>query len=138
MSRFVQVDMLFLTSHIVEAKISSSLTVHLICRAVLPFLFVLFGAANSATTALDAMQPYFIMKGPLSEAEMEAIVDKHRWQFRAFGGAALVLNCIPVLSLLLGFCNTVAAALWAADLELANIDLSALDPAPSSTPLKQQ
>ena len=86
---------------------------------------------------MDAMQPYFILKGPLSEAEMEAIVDKHRWQFRQFGGIALVLNCIPVLSLLLGFCNTIAAAMWAADLEHGNIDLTAMDPAePTGAPQK--
>ncbi|KAK9832018.1 hypothetical protein WJX84_010379 [Apatococcus fuscideae] len=53
-------------------------------RAVLPFLPALFGAANAHTSAMDAMQPYFIMKGPISEAEMEAIVDRHRWQFRHF------------------------------------------------------
>ena len=84
------------------------------------------------------MQPYFIMKGPISEPEMEAVVDRHRWQFRQFGGAALILNCIPILSLLLAFCNTIAAAMWAADLELSGVDLTSMEaPAPVDSAQKQ-
>lgn len=106
---------------------------------MLPFLPALLGAANAHTSAMDAMQPYFIIKGPISEPEMEAIVDRHRWQFRQFGGAALVLNCIPILSLLLAFCNTIAAAMWAADLELSDIDLTSMDaPAPAKSASAQK
>ena len=113
--------------------------VAVVSRAVLPFLPALFGAASAHTSAMDAMQPYFIMKGPISEAEMEAIVDRHRWQFRQFGGAALVLNCIPILSLLLAFCNTIAAAMWAADLELSGVDLTAMEaPAPLDSAAAQK
>ena len=39
----------------------------------------------------------------------------------SFGVAAVLLELVPVASILFSFTNTVGAALWAADIEQANV-----------------
>lgn len=84
---------------------------------------MLFGAIKSSSFATNALSPYFELKGITSPLEQAAIEDAHIWSFRQFGGAALVLECIPVLTLFLQFVTTVAAAMWAADLEKQGVSL---------------
>ena len=91
---------------------------------MVPFLPVLFGAVKSAAFATDAMGPYFDLKGINSILEQAAVTDNQIWSFRQFGGAALVLECIPILTLFLQFVTTVAAAMWAADLEKQGVSLT--------------
>lgn len=93
------------------------------CRSVLPFLTVLFGAANSHTQARDALGPYLEMKGIKTTEEQDVIVEKHKLMFYQFGWAALVLSCIPIIGTFFAFTNTVGAALWAIALEKQNFDL---------------
>lgn len=97
------------------------------CRSVLPFLTVLFGAANSHTQARDALAPYLEMKGVKDPAEQDALVVKHKLMFYQFGWAALILSCIPVVGAFFAFTNTVGAALWAIDLEKQHFDLMSDD-----------
>lgn len=40
----------------------------------------------------------------------------------SFGVAAVLLELVPVASILFAFTNTVGAALWAADMEKGNVD----------------
>lgn len=96
-------------------------------RSVLPFLTVLFGAANSHTQARDALAPYLEMKGVKDPAEQDALVVKHKLMFYQFGWAALILSCIPVVGAFFAFTNTVGAALWAIDLEKQHFDLMSDD-----------
>lgn len=42
--------------------------------------------------------------------------------FHSFGIAAVLLELVPVASILFAFTNTVGAALWAADMEKGNVD----------------
>lgn len=92
-------------------------------RSVLPFLTVLFGAANSHTQARDALGPYLEMKGVKTTEEQDVIVEKHKLMFYQFGWAALILSCIPIIGTFFAFTNTVGAALWAIALEKQNFDL---------------
>jgi hypothetical protein len=105
-------------------------------KSVLPFVFVLFGLASSHTSARDAMQPYFELKGIKSQAEQDALVDKQRIAFSQFGLVVLVLRCIPLLGMLMAFFMTVAAALWAADIEKSRKSLVHDDLAPHTSGFK--
>lgn len=96
-------------------------------RSVLPFLTVLFGAANSHTQARDALAPYLEMKGVPNPDEQDALVEKHKFMFYQFGWAALILSCIPIFGAFFAFTNTVAAALWAIDLEKQRFNLMSDD-----------
>ena len=98
-----------------------------ICRSVLPFLTVLFGAANSHTQARDALAPYLEMKGVKNIEEQDALVAKHKLMFYQFGWAALILSCIPIIGSFFAFTNTVGAALWAIDLEKEHFNLMSDD-----------
>lgn len=40
----------------------------------------------------------------------------------SFGVAAVLLELVPIASILFAFTNTVGAALWAADIEKGNVD----------------
>lgn len=108
------------------------LIVVMCCRAVLPFLPVVFGAVKSSSFATDALSPYFELKGIEAPAQQAAIAEAHRWSFRQFGGAALVLECIPILTLFLQFVTTVAAAMWAADMEKQGYSLTKKERVPTS------
>ncbi|KAK9812507.1 hypothetical protein WJX73_004795 [Symbiochloris irregularis] len=92
-------------------------------RSVLPFLPVLFGAIKSGAVTQNALTPYFELKGIEEPAQQAAVGEAHKWSFRQFGGAALVLECIPILTLFLQFVTTVAAAMWAADMEKTEFSL---------------
>ena len=55
---------------------------------------------------------------------MHSTVDIYAWlklMFRSFGVAAVLLELVPVASILFAFTNTVGAALWAADMEKGNV-----------------
>ena len=93
------------------------------CRSVLPFVTVLFGAANSHTQARDALSPYLELKGIKTIEEQDVIVEKHKLMFYQFGWAALVFSCIPIIGTFFAFTNTVGAALWAIELEQQNFNL---------------
>ena len=99
----------------------------MLCRSVLPFLTVLFGAANSHTQARDALAPYLEMKGVSNPDEQDALVVKHKLMFYQFGWAALIFSCIPIVGAFLAFTNTVGAALWAIDLEKQHFNLMSDD-----------
>ncbi|DBA97364.1 TPA: hypothetical protein ACH3X1_015098 [Trebouxia sp. C0004] len=96
-------------------------------RSVLPFLTVLFGAANSHTQARDALAPYLEMKGVSNPDEQDALVVKHKLMFYQFGWAALIFSCIPIVGAFFAFTNTVGAALWAIDLEKQHFNLMSDD-----------
>ena len=96
-------------------------------RSLLPFLTVLFGAANSHTQARDALAPYLEMKGVPNPEEQDALVEKHKFMFYQFGWAALIFSCIPIFGTFFAFSNTVGAALWAIDLEKQQFNLMSDD-----------
>lgn len=46
---------------------------------------------------------------------------RFKLMLRSFGVAAVLLELVPVASILFAFTNTVGAALWAADMEKGNV-----------------
>jgi len=59
---------------------------------------------------------YFQLK-KWTDSERESFLNEHSGPYTAFGTVATLLELIPVASILFAFTNTVGAALWAADIE---------------------
>jgi len=59
---------------------------------------------------------YFAAKAMTPEQVQEFVEDR-KWDYRAFGFAAALLEALPILGLALGVSNRVGAAMWAVDLE---------------------
>ncbi|WVQ84119.1 hypothetical protein IAT38_006264 [Cryptococcus sp. DSM 104549] len=59
---------------------------------------------------------YFQLKG-FDKEKRQAFVKKRRGAYTVFGTVAMVLNLVPVVSVLFNFTTSAGAALWAADLE---------------------
>ncbi|KAK4688815.1 hypothetical protein P7C73_g1312, partial [Tremellales sp. Uapishka_1] len=59
---------------------------------------------------------YFQLKG-YDKDKREAAIQKRRGAYTAFGTVAMLLNLVPVVSILFVFTSSVGAALWAADIE---------------------
>jgi hypothetical protein len=77
----------------------------------------LFAVRDSASLAAVALAPYFKAKGLATGPQRDAAAIVHRWKLRQFGIAVYILGFVPLLSWIFGFTNSVAAALWAADIE---------------------
>jgi uncharacterized protein involved in cysteine biosynthesis len=77
------------------------------------FIFILL---QGKRTGPAAHTRYFQLK-EWSQRQREAHIEEHRGGYTSFGVASFVLEMIPFANLVFAFTNTVAAALWAADLE---------------------
>ncbi|KAK4189191.1 hypothetical protein QBC35DRAFT_152757 [Podospora australis] len=66
---------------------------------------------------------YFQLKG-WSEAKKSDWVGKHKGAYTGFGTVATLLEMVPVASILFSFTNTVGAALWAADIEAKDTEMT--------------
>ncbi|KAJ7093109.1 hypothetical protein C8R44DRAFT_398469 [Mycena epipterygia] len=76
-------------------------------------LFLLYNGAKAGPTFHSR---YFQAKG-LSPASRQALVDKRKGAYTAFGAATLGLNLIPLVGPIFTLTSTVGAALWACELE---------------------
>ncbi|MCJ1456484.1 hypothetical protein MMC28_006845 [Mycoblastus sanguinarius] len=63
---------------------------------------------------------YFQLK-QWSSRQKEKHVEEYKAAYTSFGVAAVILELVPVASILFAFTNTVGAALWAADMEKGNM-----------------
>ncbi|KAK1922928.1 hypothetical protein DB88DRAFT_493169 [Papiliotrema laurentii] len=59
---------------------------------------------------------YFQLKG-FDKDKRHSAIQKRRGAYTAFGTVAMVLNLIPIVSILFTFTTSIGAALWAADIE---------------------
>ncbi|XXH05804.1 hypothetical protein Hte_012242 [Hypoxylon texense] len=66
---------------------------------------------------------YFQLKG-WSSSQQKDWLQRHTSPYATFGTIATLLEMIPVLSMFFAFTNTVGAALWAADIEQKNSEMS--------------
>ncbi|KAI4868125.1 hypothetical protein F4820DRAFT_411638 [Hypoxylon rubiginosum] len=66
---------------------------------------------------------YFQLKG-WSSAQQKDWLQRHTSPYATFGTIATLLEMIPVLSMFFAFTNTVGAALWAADIEQKNSQMT--------------
>ncbi|KIY49168.1 hypothetical protein FISHEDRAFT_41591 [Fistulina hepatica ATCC 64428] len=88
----------------------------------LPFnLYPFVGIAVTAWfkalgTARYLHKPYFESK-KMTKEQIQTFVERHKWDYRAFGFAAALLEGVPIIGLLFTVSNRVGAAMWAHDLE---------------------
>ena len=107
--------------HAVQSTVISAMTSPL--ASVVPFAPVLISFASGDRATIPFMAQYLKHRGVKSSSERQAIADSHKLAYRQFGIAAALLSSIPIASWGFQFSNTVAAALWAADLEKRNEQL---------------
>ncbi|TGJ87657.1 hypothetical protein E0Z10_g1155 [Xylaria hypoxylon] len=67
---------------------------------------------------------YFQLKG-WSPSQQRDWLEQHNVPYTTFGTVATILEMIPIVSTFFTFTNTVGAALWAADIEQKNTDMTA-------------
>ncbi|KAA1477990.1 hypothetical protein DENSPDRAFT_845180 [Dentipellis sp. KUC8613] len=84
---------------------------------VVPFAGVVISAWFRAfDTARYLHRPYYEAKH-MTRQQIAIFVVEHKWEYRAFGFTAALLEYIPILGLLFSVSNRVGAAMWAHDLE---------------------
>ncbi|KAI1330038.1 hypothetical protein F5Y16DRAFT_364753 [Xylariaceae sp. FL0255] len=66
---------------------------------------------------------YFQLKG-WSQSQKRDWLEHHTGPYTSFGTIATLLEMIPVVSMFFAFTNTVGAALWAADIEQKNTQMT--------------
>ncbi|GBE77209.1 hypothetical protein BKA93DRAFT_785534 [Sparassis latifolia] len=87
-----------------------------------PFDFVpLVGILVSAWlralgTARYLHRPYFQAKG-MTTTQVSVFIEERKWDYRAFGFAAALLERLPLVGLVFSISNRIGAAMWAHDLE---------------------
>ena len=88
----------------------------------LPFNFipvvgtVVYLYLNGSKLGRSGHKRYFALKG-FSKDECDAFVDDRRASYISFGMVALVLDLVPLVSVIFSFTNTAGSALWAAKME---------------------
>lgn len=71
----------------------------------------------------SAHSRYFSLKG-WNAKQSERFTSEHVGPYTAFGTVATLIELVPVVSILFSFTNTVGAALWAADIEKSEGDMT--------------
>ena len=85
--------------------------------SIVPFAPVILSFTSGDRATIPFMAQYLKLRGVSSHSEQQAIADSHKLAYRQFGIAAALLSAIPIASWGFSVSNTVAAALWAADME---------------------
>ncbi|TFY55289.1 hypothetical protein EVJ58_g8343 [Rhodofomes roseus] len=84
---------------------------------VVPVMGMLVSAwFRSFGTARYLHKPYFHAKGMSSE-QVSVFIEERKWDYRAFGFVAALLEHIPLVGLMFSVSNRIGAAMWAVDLE---------------------
>ncbi|KAF9435112.1 hypothetical protein BGZ76_006862 [Entomortierella beljakovae] len=77
---------------------------------------VLFCYINGRARVPDIHPKYFDLKN-MNDEERKEWIKKREKQYQAFGFVCQAFELVPILGILFSFTNTIAAALWAIDLE---------------------
>ncbi|KAI1809999.1 hypothetical protein GGS20DRAFT_569339 [Poronia punctata] len=83
-------------------------------------IFILVQGRTRGTSVHDR---YFQLKG-WSSAQQQDWLEHHKAPYTSFGVIATLLEMVPGISMFFAFTNTVGAALWAADIEQKNTDMT--------------
>ncbi|KAI0698014.1 hypothetical protein BC835DRAFT_1405525 [Cytidiella melzeri] len=67
-------------------------------------------------TASYLHKPYFKSKG-MSEEQVATFIEERKWDYRAFGFTAALLEGLPLIGFVFTISNQIGAAMWAHDLE---------------------
>ena len=84
-----------------------------------PALPRLLAVRDTRDLGAGALAPYLRMKGVTGKAEAAVVGRANAAACRAFGAAAFVFGCVPLVSWLLTMATAAGAGMWAADLEAA-------------------
>ncbi|KAI1403119.1 hypothetical protein F4819DRAFT_484907 [Hypoxylon fuscum] len=84
---------------------------------------VIFILLQGRTRGSSVHGRYFQLKG-WSSSQQQDWLERHTGPYATFGVLATLLEMIPVLSMFFVFTNTVGAALWAADIEQRNTQMT--------------
>ncbi|KAI1080471.1 hypothetical protein F5B20DRAFT_539332 [Whalleya microplaca] len=83
-------------------------------------IFILVQGRSRGNSVHDR---YFQLKGWSSSQQRDWLA-RHTGPYATFGTIATLLEMVPVVSIFFSFTNTVAAALWAADIEQKNTKMT--------------
>ncbi|KAF8996704.1 hypothetical protein BDQ17DRAFT_1544631 [Cyathus striatus] len=82
-----------------------------------PFVGILVSAWLKALgTAQYLHKQYFEAKG-MSEYQVAVFMEERKWDYRAFGFTASLLESLPIIGLVFSISNRIGGAMWAYDLE---------------------
>ncbi|KAI6089366.1 hypothetical protein F4821DRAFT_231846 [Hypoxylon rubiginosum] len=84
---------------------------------------ILFILIQGRTRGSSVHGRYFQLKG-WSQSQQKDWLKRHTAPYATFGTIATLLEMVPVVSMFFAFTNTVGAALWAADIEQKNSQMS--------------
>ncbi|KAI0838086.1 hypothetical protein F5Y06DRAFT_269875 [Hypoxylon sp. FL0890] len=84
---------------------------------------VVFILLQGRTRGASVHGRYFQLKG-WSSSQQRDWLERHIGPYTTFGTIATILEMVPVLSMFFAFTNTVGAALWAADIEQRNTQMT--------------
>ncbi|KAJ1302982.1 hypothetical protein OPQ81_003274 [Rhizoctonia solani] len=83
----------------------------------IPFLGLGISAWMKAlSTSRGLHDPYFKLK-KMTPKEIAVFVDERKWDYRAFGFVAALLESIPIIGIGFTISNRIASCMWAHDLE---------------------
>ncbi|MCJ1309272.1 hypothetical protein MMC25_002931 [Agyrium rufum] len=81
---------------------------------------IMFVIIQGRTAGPSSHTRYFQLK-QWNSSQQEKHIEQNRGAYTSFGIAAVLLELVPIASILFAFTNTVGAALWAADMEKGNV-----------------
>ncbi|KAI8966384.1 hypothetical protein F5Y11DRAFT_309096 [Daldinia sp. FL1419] len=84
---------------------------------------IIFIILQGRTRGSSVHGRYFQLKG-WSSSQQEDWLKRHTAPYATFGTIATLLEMVPVVSMFFAFTNTVGAALWAADIEQRNTQMT--------------
>ncbi|KAI3327123.1 hypothetical protein HD806DRAFT_486041 [Xylariaceae sp. AK1471] len=85
---------------------------------------IIFLVVQGRTRGQSVHSRYFQLKG-WSSSQQRDWLEQHKGPYTTFGTIATLLEMVPVASMFFAFTNTVGAALWAADIEQKNTEMTA-------------
>ncbi|KAJ7188757.1 hypothetical protein C8R46DRAFT_877042 [Mycena filopes] len=95
----------------------------IIKRALLiPFNFypgvgILLSAWFKALATAHILHRQYFAAKKMNDKEIATFIEERKWNYRAFGFAAALLEGLPIIGLIFTISNRVGAAMWAHDLE---------------------
>ncbi|KAI0503004.1 hypothetical protein F5B22DRAFT_630949 [Xylaria bambusicola] len=84
---------------------------------------IMFIIIQGRTRGKSVHGRYFQLKG-WSASQQKDWLQRHHVPYTTFGTVATLLEMVPIASTFFSFTNTVGAALWAADIEQKNTDMT--------------
>jgi len=106
-----------------EKQWMGGITMLIIKRALLvPFNFypgvgILLAAWFKALATSHSLHKQYFAAKKMTDKEIAVFMEERKWDYRAFGFAAALLEGLPIVGLIFTISNRVGAAMWAHDLE---------------------